>query len=84
MDNLEFAEVKTKNFVQMMNDCKFVQKTLFLVSENDNWANAFTSGRNIPNVKMLPVAEVNPIDLANADTVVLTEAAVKNLEEAYA
>jgi large subunit ribosomal protein L4 len=84
MDSLEFAEVKSKNCVQMMDACKLVQTTLFLVSEDDNWANAFTSGHNIPNVKMLPVAEINPIDLANADTVVLTEAAVKNLEEAYA
>ena len=84
LDKIEFKEVKTKDFIKMMNDCEFVNKTLFLVSDADDWANAYLSGRNLPNVTMLPVAKINPIDLANADRVVLTEEAVKNLEEAYA
>ena len=83
MDSIEFENKKTKDFVKMMNDCKFEKKTLFVVSDEENWANAYASGANLQNVMMLGAKEINPLALANADTLVVTKAAVKTIEEDY-
>lgn len=83
MDSIEFENKKTKDFVKMMNDCKFEKKTLFVVADDENWANAYASGANLQNVMMLSAKEINPLALANADTLVVTKAAVKTIEEDY-
>ncbi len=83
MDSIEFENKKTKDFVKMMNDCKFEKKTLFVVADDENWANAYASGANLQNVMMLGAKEINPLALANADTLVVTKAAVKTIEEDY-
>ena len=83
MDSIEFENKKTKDFVKMMNDCKFEKKTLFVVGDDENWANAYASGANLQNVMMLGAKEINPLALANADTLVVTKAAVKTIEEDY-
>ena len=83
MDSIEFENKKTKDFVKMMNDCKLEKKTLFIVNDDENWANAYASGANLQNVMMLGAKEINPLALANADTLVVTKAAVKTIEEDY-
>jgi len=84
MDKVEFKEIKTKDFKKMMEDCKLENKTLFVVSDQDDYANALLSGRNLPNALLLVASDINPVALANADTLVLTENAVKDIEEVYA
>ena len=49
LDELKFDEIKTKNFVQVMNNLK-VDKALVVLNEKD--ANVEMSARNIPDVKM--------------------------------
>lgn len=83
VDNLEFEKISTKEFVKMMDACKFDKKTLFVVGNVENWNNAYFSGRNIPSAMIITADRISPVDLANADTVVLTEAAVQSVEEAY-
>ena len=81
MDDMSFAAPKTKDFVAMMEACKLDSKTLFVVDAAENWDNAFLSCRNIPNALMTTVEGMNALDLANADVVVATEAAIKTIEE---
>lgn len=84
MDDMSFAAPKTKDFVAMMEVCKLDSKTLFVVDAAENWDNAFLSCRNIPNALMTTVEGMNALDLANADVVVATEAAIKTIEEVLA
>ena len=84
MDDMSFAAPKTKDFVAMMEACKLDSKTLFVVDAAEAWDNAFLSCRNIPNALMTTVEGMNALDLANADVVVATEAAIKTIEEVLA
>ena len=82
VDKIEFENVKTKNFVQVMNDLGLSRKVLFVFDMDENWENAELSMRNIPNASFQFADGINCLELADAYTVVVTEAAVKKIEEA--
>ena len=63
---------------------KAPKKTLFVVSEGEDFENAFLSMRNIPTMMMLTADGLNVYDIVNANKIVFTEAAVKDVEEALA
>ena len=78
IDKLEVSN-KTKDFKAILNNLKIDKKVLFVVDElNDN---LILSSRNLNNVLLLTVDELNVYDIVCADTLVITEAAVKQLEE---
>ena len=78
IDKLEVSN-KTKDFKAILNNLKTDKKVLFVVDElNDN---LILSSRNLNNVLLLTVDELNVYDIVCADTLVITEAAVKQLEE---
>ena len=81
LDELKFDEIKTKNFVQVMNNLK-VDKALVVLNEKD--ANVEMSARNIPDVKMALTNTINVYDILKYNTVVATKAAVAAIEEVYA
>lgn len=84
MDTLAMAEVKTKSFVEIMNAIEAPKKTLFVVGKEEDANTAYLSARNIPGVMMMTTNGVNVYDLVNANKVVMTSAAVKEIEEALA
>ena len=84
VENLSFAEVKTKQMVDMMNKFNWNKKTLFVVDNSEDVDNALLSMRNIPNAMMLGVNELNVYDIVNADTIVFTSTAAKACEEVWA
>ena len=71
-------------FNQIIADINAPKKTLFVVSENEDFENAFLSMRNIPTMMMLTADGINVYDIVNANKIVFTEAAVKDVEEALA
>ena len=81
VDELKFDEIKTKNFVEVMNNLK-VQKGLVVIAEND--ANVVMSARNVADVDTTLVNTINVYDVMKAKTVVLTKDAVAKIEEVYA
>lgn len=84
MDKLELAAPKTKDFVAIVDAIQAPYKTLFIVAENDDNLNAYLSARNIPGVSMMSTKGINVYDLVNANKIVMTSAAVKEIEEALA
>ncbi len=80
LDEFKLDEIKTKKFVQVMNNLS-AEKALFLLEGSNQ--NVFLSGRNIPTVKVLPINEINVYDILKYDKLVLTKAAVEKLEEVY-
>lgn len=83
LDSIKFDAIKTKDFKKVMSALKLETKTLFVVSVDEDWENAFLSMRNLPNAMILTVEGLNVYDIMNADKVVMTEAAVKLTGEVW-
>ena len=81
LDELKFDEIKTKNFVNVMNNLK-ADKALVVLNEND--ANVVMSARNIPTVKTALTNTINVYDILKYNTLILTKDAVATIEEVYA
>ena len=80
IDEIKFADKKTKEFVKMLSAVKCEVKTLVVVSEIDE--NLFASVRNVAYAKVVTTDNVSVYDLLNAEKLVMSEAAVKTVEEA--
>ena len=81
VDELKMDEIKTKKFVQVMNNLK-ADKALVVLNEMDT--NVIASASNIPTVKTTQTNELNVFDVLKYDKVVATKAAVATIEEVYA
>ena len=77
VDKFELEAPKTKAFNQIIADINAPKKTLFVVSEGEDF-------ENIPTMMMLTADGLNVYDIVNANKIVFTEAAVKDVEEALA
>lgn len=81
VDELKLDEIKTKRFVEVLNNLK-VNKALVVLNDNDR--NVILSARNIPAVKTALTNTINVYDILKYDTVVVTKDAVATIEEVYA
>ena len=81
LDELKLDEIKTKKFVEVMNNLK-VEKALVVLNDMDK--NVIASAANIPTVKTAQTNELNVFDVLKYDTVVVTKTAVATIEEVYA
>ncbi|GAB5616903.1 50S ribosomal protein L4 [Faecalimonas canis] len=81
LDEINFGEIKTKNFQNVLNNLK-VSKAL-VVLEDDN-KNAELSARNIASVKTARTNTINVYDILKYNTVITTKAVVEKIEEVYA
>lgn len=82
VDKLAFDEIKTKSFVAVLNNLKVEGKSLVVLNENDT--NVVMSAKNVPTAKTTLTNTINVYDILNAKTLVLTQDAVKTIEEVYA
>ena len=80
VDEIKFAEKKTKEFVKMLQALKAEVKTLVVVNEIDE--NLCASVRNVAYAKVVTTDNVSVYDLLNAEKLVMSETAVKEVEEA--
>jgi large subunit ribosomal protein L4 len=69
---------KTKSFIAKMKELD-VAAGLFVTEDVD--ANLYLSARNIPGVDVRDVSGLDPVSLVSFDKVVITESALKKLEE---
>ena len=81
LDEFKLDEIKTKKFVEVMNNLRVENALVVLEGENKN---VVLSGRNIPSVKVTATNEINTYDVLKYTTLVVTKAAVEKLEEVYA
>ncbi len=81
VDEINFDEIKTKNFQNIMNNLK-VSKALVVLGEGSE--KVVLSARNIPAIQTASVNTINVYDILKYNTVVATEAAVASIEEVYA
>ena len=81
IDEMNFGEIKTKNFQNMLNNLN-VNKALVVLEDGN--VNAELSARNIANVKTARTNTINVFDILKYNTVIASKAAVANIEEVYA
>ncbi|MBQ0027808.1 MAG: 50S ribosomal protein L4 [Lachnospiraceae bacterium] len=82
VDKIEFTEIKTKSFKTMLENLKVAGKSLVVLNDNDQ--KVVLSARNLPFCKTTLTNTINVYDILNAKTLVLTQDAVKTIEEVYA
>ena len=85
IENLEngLIESKTKNFVQICNNCSinFNQKVLVIVSEKTIPLKLST--KNLKNVELISASNLNTFSLLRANQIILTPLAINDIKEIY-
>ena len=82
VDKLEFAEPKTKEMVKFLEAVKAAKKPLIVTEAvNDN---VIRSANNIPGVATTTATQMNVYEIIGHDSFIITQDAVKKIEEVYA
>ena len=82
LDKIEMAEAKTKIIAKMLKDLGATRKALLVLPERDEMV--VRAAQNIPGLKTAYVNTINVLDILSYDKFIVTEAAVKLVEEVYA
>jgi len=82
VDKFDIKSMKTKDIKSMVETMKLEGKVLFIASSETDAEGLYMASRNLGYVDVLLSDEINCYDLINADTVVVEEAAIKEIEEA--
>ena len=80
IDKLEVKSPKTKDMLEVLNTLKIAdKKVLRVVKEFDD--NIILASRNVQNLVLILADEINVLDIVGTDTMVMTEDALKYVEE---
>ena len=80
LEDIKFETNKTKEMLNLLNKLELANSKVLLVVE-ELTDNVCLSARNLGNVKIVLPTEVNTYDVINSDKMVITETALKELEE---
>ena len=82
LDTLDFAEPKTKEMIKVLEAIKADKKALIITGEKNE--NVMKSASNIPGVQVSMVPQMNVYEIVNHNSLILSQDAVKKIEEVYA
>ena len=82
VDEIKCEGFKTKTMVSMLSALNSAKKALVVLPEVDKFV--IKSCANIPGVKTSLYNTINVYDILNADTFIISKAAVEKLEEVFA
>lgn len=80
LDKFDLEQIKTKRMIEILNNLG-LEKTLIVIPEKDE--NVIKSARNIQGVKTASVNTINVYDILKYENFVITQDAVKKVEEVY-
>ena len=80
VDEIKFADKKTKNFVAFLDAIKVGSKALVVVDAITE--EIFASARNVGYAKVVTSDNISVVDLLNVDNLVMSKASIKEVEEA--
>ena len=81
VDKFAFEDYKTKAMIACLEKLNATGKTLVVVTEDSVDERAWLSSWNIPNVLFVYSWEFNVYDVLNCETLIVTENALKDIEE---
>ena len=79
VDSFKLETSKTKEVVSILNNLKVSKNVLIVVDELDE--NMVLATRNLSNVILLEANEINVLDIISSDYMIVTEKAIKMIEE---
>ena len=80
VENISLSTPKTKEMLNLLEALKVAdKKVLLVVKEFDD--NLILASRNLQNVVLIAAEEINVLDLVSTDVMVITEEALKTVEE---
>lgn len=79
VDNFDIQSSKTKDVKSLLANLKAEKNVLIVVDELNE--NMILATRNLSNIILLQANEINVLDVISADKMIITEAAVKQIEE---
>lgn len=82
LESVDLKEPKTKLLLELLDQLKLQGKTLILLDSVKH--NVVLAGRNLPNVTVSVVENINIFDLLYNDNLVTTKQGIKKLEESLA
>ncbi len=82
VEDFDLQAPKTKEFVDFKNNLKINDKKLLLVLSNEN-KNIYLSARNLKQLKVLTVSQLNTYDVLNSETMVLTESSIDRINQVF-
>lgn len=82
LDSLKLAAPKTKEMVKVLRALGATQKALVLVAEKDE--DLLRAANNIPGVTVALVNTINVYEILRHDAFIMTQDAVRQVEEVYA
>lgn len=81
LDNLKFDAPKTKDMVETLANINAAKKALIVTAEKDE--NVVKSAANIPGVRTALVNTMNVYEIVNYTSFIVTQEAIKKIEEVY-
>ena len=82
LNEIKFDEPKTKEMIKLLANVKAGKKALIVMAEKDE--NVIKSAANIPGVRTALVGTMNVYEIINHTNFIVTEEAIKKIEEVYA
>lgn len=82
LDEIKFDAPKTKEMIKMLANVKAGKKALIVMAEKDE--NVIKSAANIPGVRTALVGTMNVYEILNHTNFIVTEEAIRKIEEVYA
>lgn len=82
VDKLSFDEPKTKEMIKVLENLGAAKKALIVTADKDE--NVIKSAANIQGIRTALVGTMNVYELINYTSLIVTEDAVKKIEEVYA
>ena len=81
LDELRFDAPKTKEMIKVLENVKAGKKALIVMAEKDE--TVVRSAANIPGVRTALVNTMNVYEIVNHESFIVTQEAVKKIEEVY-
>lgn len=72
IDTFKLDKPSTKGLIKILNNMGYADKKLLIITKEAD-KNVYYSARNLPNVKVLPLNNLNIFDLAKYDNVLITK-----------
>lgn len=83
VENLKFEAPKTKQMVEVLKNLNLAEKkSLLVLAESNKFV--FLSSRNLQQIKVVNVCDLNTYDILNAKNLIFVEDSAKKLDEIYA
>lgn len=83
LEDFDFDSPKTKNYIEFLNNFNLADsKTLLILTETKE--NIYLSSRNVKKTKIAKASSINTYDILNANSLLISESSLKEIEELFA